>query len=61
MKSKIIDLENIICKQKNVIKEFQNKYGSDDKDEEQKKEYERIINNPKILYSVGISKEKQEV
>ena len=45
-------LKQAIEKQKCIIEQYQNKYGSDDEDLQRKNNYENIIKYPEMLYSV---------
>lgn len=44
-------LKQAIAKQKDIIQQYQNKYGSDDEDIKRKSNYENIIKYPEMLYS----------
>lgn len=47
-------MEQAAINQYEIIKKYQNKYGSDDNDDIRESNYQKIIDNPELLYSIGI-------
>ncbi len=55
IKENINIIERAALNQYEIIKKYQNKYGSDDNDNTREHNYQNIIDNPEILYSINIS------
>lgn len=47
-------IETTASEQLNIIKEYQQKYGSDDNDNIREKQYQNTVNNPETLYNATI-------
>lgn len=52
MLSNLAELKEGIVEQKEIIKHYQNKYGSDDNDSVREKQYADIVQNPERLYYI---------
>lgn len=47
-------MEQAAINQYEIIKQYQNKYGSDDNDDIRESNYQKIIDNPELLYSIRL-------
>lgn len=48
-------IEQVALTQQEIIKKYQWQYGSDDNDNDRECNYQKIIDNPKLLYSIKVS------
>lgn len=52
MLSRLSEIKEAIARQRVVIKQYQDKYGSDDNDSVREKQYADIVQNPECIYSI---------